>query len=129
MSSLTLRIFLCCWFCVIRCCAYGLGSGGFNFDAKLRRPSTDLDDLFHAHIGGMDAFARGLKVAHAIIEDGRLDNFVKQRYSTFDSGIGAQIEKGEIGFEELEAYTLKNGEPMIGSGRQEMLENLINEFI
>ena len=77
----------------------------------------------------MDAFARGLKIAAAIIEDGRLDAFVKQRYATFDSGIGAQIEKGEVGFEELEAYTLKNGEPMIGSGRQEMLENLVNEFI
>ncbi|HSJ04257.1 MAG: xylose isomerase, partial [Verrucomicrobium sp.] len=107
----------------------GFTTGGLNFDAKCRRESFEPVDLFHAHIGGMDAFARGLKIAAAIIEDGRLDGFVKQRYSTFDSGIGAQIEKGEVGFEELEAYTLKNGEPVIGSGRQEMLENLVNEFI
>lgn len=107
----------------------GFTSGGLNFDAKVRRESFEPVDLFHAHIGGMDAFARGLKIAAAIIEDGRLDGFVKQRYSTFDNGIGAQIEKGEVGFEELEAYTLKNGEPAIGSGRQEMLENLVNEFI
>lgn len=107
----------------------GFTTGGLNFDAKVRRESFEPVDLFHAHIGGMDAFARGLKIAAAIIEDGRLDGFVKQRYSTFDSGIGAQIEKGEVGFEELEAYTLKSGEPPIGSGRQEMLENLVNEFI
>nr|WP_256200349.1 hypothetical protein [Verrucomicrobium spinosum] len=95
----------------------------------MRRESFEPVDLFHAHIGGMDAFARGLKIAAAIIEDGRLEGFLKQRYSTFDSGIGAQIERGDVGFEELEAYTLKNGEPAIGSGRQEMLENLVNEFI
>lgn len=107
----------------------GFTTGGLNFDAKVRRESFEPVDLFHAHIGGMDAFARGLKIASAIIEDGRLDGFVKQRYGTFDSGIGAQIEKGEVGFEELEAYTLKSGEPVISSGRQEMLENLVNEFI
>ncbi len=107
----------------------GFTTGGLNFDAKVRRESFEPVDLFHAHIGGMDTFARGLKTAAAIIEDGRLGNLLKQRYSTFDSGIGAQIERGEVGFEELEAYTLKNGEPMLASGRQEMLENLINEFI
>ncbi len=107
----------------------GFTTGGLNFDAKVRRESFEPVDLFHAHIGGMDAFARGLKTAAAIVEDGRLDGLLKQRYSTFDGGIGAQIEKGEVGFEELEAYTLKNGEPILASGRQEMLENLINEFI
>lgn len=107
----------------------GFTTGGLNFDAKVRRESFEPVDLFHAHIGGMDAFARGLKTAAAIVEDGRLDNLLKQRYNTYDTGIGTQIEKGEVGFEELEAYTLKNGEPMLGSGRQEMLENLINEFI
>ncbi|CAN5869228.1 xylose isomerase [soil metagenome] len=107
----------------------GFTTGGLNFDAKVRRESFEPVDLFHAHIGGMDAFARGLKIAHAMIEDGRVDDFVKARYSTFDSGIGAQIEKGEVGFAELEAFTLKNGEPALGSGRQEMLENLVNEFI
>jgi xylose isomerase len=107
----------------------GLTTGGLNFDAKVRRESFEPVDLFHAHIGGMDAFARGLKIAAAIIEDGRLDAFKKARYSTFDNGIGAKIEAGTTSFDELEAYTLENGEPLIGSGRQEMLENLINDFI
>jgi xylose isomerase len=107
----------------------GLTTGGLNFDAKVRRESFEPVDLFHAHIGGMDAFARGLKIAASIIEDGRLDAFKKARYSTFDTGIGAKIEAGTTSFDELEAYTLENGEPLIGSGRQEMLENLINDFI
>ncbi|MFO1439705.1 MAG: xylose isomerase [Verrucomicrobiaceae bacterium] len=107
----------------------GFTTGGLNFDAKCRRESFEPVDLFHAHIGGMDAFARGLKIAHRIIEDGRLDGIIKQRYATFDSGIGAKIEKGEVGFAELEAYTLSNGEPFIASGRQEMCENLINEYL
>jgi xylose isomerase len=104
-------------------------TGGLNFDAKCRRESYEPIDLFHAHIGGMDAFARGLKIAHAIIEDGRLGEFKKQRYGSFDSGIGAQIESGEVGFEECEAHILASGEPSTQSGRQEMLENLINEFV
>jgi xylose isomerase len=107
----------------------GFTTGGLNFDAKCRRESFEPVDLFHAHIGGMDAFARGLKIAHAIIEDGRLDGFIKQRYSTFDSGIGAQIEAGTVGFAELEAHALKAGEPLIASGRQEMLENLVNDYL
>lgn len=107
----------------------GFTTGGLNFDAKVRRESFEPVDLFHAHIGGMDAFARGLKVAQSIIDDGRLDTFVKQRYSTFDSGIGAKIENGEVGFAELEAHVLQYGEPFLASGRQEFLENLINEFI
>ena len=107
----------------------GFTTGGLNFDAKPRRESFEPVDLFHAHIGGMDAFARGLRIANAIMEDGRLDGFVRDRYSSFESGIGAEIEKGEVGFEELEAHVLASGEPTIGSGRQEMLENLINEFI
>jgi xylose isomerase len=107
----------------------GFTTGGLNFDAKCRRESFEPVDLFHAHIGGMDAIARGLKIAHRIIEDGRLDGIIKQRYATFDSGIGAKIEKGEVGFAELEAYTLSNGEPFIASGRQEMCENLINEYL
>lgn len=107
----------------------GLTTGGLNFDAKCRRESFEPVDLFHAHIGGMDAFAQGLKIAHAMIEDGRLATHIKQRYATFDSALGAKIEKGEIGFEELEAYALANGEPLLGSGRQEMLENLVNEYL
>ena len=87
-------------------------------------------DLFHAHIGGMDAFARGLKIAAAIRKDGRLAEFVKQRYSSWDTGVGARIEKGAVGFQELETYMLKKGEvDPNASGRQEFLENLINEFI
>ena len=87
-------------------------------------------DLFYAHIGGMDAFARGLKIASAIRKDGRLTKFVQARYGSWDEGIGAKIESGKAGFKELEAYMLKQGEaaPNV-SGRQEFLENLINEFI
>lgn len=107
----------------------GFTTGGLNFDAKVRRESFEPVDLFHAHIGGMDAFARGLKIAHAIIEDGRLESFINQRYATFNMGIGARIESGEATLEELEAYTLENGEPLLASGRQEFLENLVNEFL
>lgn len=120
---LTTQIMLC----VLR--MGGLTTGGLNFDAKCRRESFEPVDLFHAHIGGMDAFARGLKIAHSILEDGRLEDFKSQRYSSFDSGIGTQIERGKVSMEELESYTLMNGEPTTPSGRQEMLENLINEFI
>ena len=108
----------------------GLAPGGVNFDAKVRRESFTPEDLFHAHIAGMDAFARGLKIASAIRADGRLDQFVRNRYRSWDEGIGARIEKGEAGFEELEAHILSRGAPRANeSGRQEMLENLINQFI
>ena len=108
----------------------GLTTGGTNFDAKVRRESFEPEDLFHAHIAGMDSFARGLKIAAAIRKDGRLAEFVTQRYSSWDSGIGAQVEKGKVGFKELEAYALKLAEVTTNtSGRQEFLENLINEFI
>jgi xylose isomerase len=108
----------------------GLTTGGVNFDAKVRRESFEPVDLFHAHIGGMDAFARGLKIAAAIRKDGRLAGFVKERYCSWDAGIGRKIESGKTDFAELEAYMLKKGEitPNV-SGRQEFLENLINEFI
>ena len=116
--------------CMLSILKYGgLKTGGVNFDAKVRRESFEPVDLFHAHIGGMDAFARGLKIAAAIRADGRLDAFVKNRYRTWDTGLGKDIEKGKIGFKQLEAHTLKNGEPKLESGRQEFLENLINEFI
>ncbi len=86
--------------------------------------------LFYAHIGGMDAFARGLKIASAIRQDGRLAEFVKQRYASWDSGIGAKIESGKASLKEIEAYILKKGDVAKNvSGRQEFLENLINEFI
>ena len=107
----------------------GLTTGGLNFDAKRRRESHEPIDLMHAHIGGMDAFARGLKIAHAIREDGRLEQFVKDRYASFDSALGAEIESGKCSFETLEKAALANGEPVLASGRQEMLENLVNEFL
>jgi len=108
----------------------GLAPGGVNFDAKLRRESIDPVDLFHAHIGGMDAFARGLKIAAAIRADGRLAEFVKQRYASWDAGLGARIEAGQESFASLEQLMLEKGEAAPNqSGRQEYLENLINEFI
>jgi len=108
----------------------GFTTGGVNFDAKVRRESFEPMDLFYAHIGGMDAFARGLKIAAAIRKDGRLAEFVKDRYASWDTGLGAKIEAGKASFKDLEAYMLKKGEAAANaSGRQEMLENLINEFI
>lgn len=108
----------------------GLTTGGVNFDAKVRRESFEPVDLFYAHIGGMDAFARGLKIAAAIRADGRLEKFVKERYASWDTGIGERIEQGQVGFAELEDYMLQKGEAAPNtSGRQEFLENLINEFI
>lgn len=108
----------------------GFTTGGVNFDAKVRRESFEPIDLFYAHIGAMDAFARGLKIAAAIRKDGRLAEFVKQRYSSWDTGIGAEIEAGRMNFKKLEAYMLKKGEAAPNtSGRQELLENIINEFI
>lgn len=108
----------------------GFTTGGTNFDAKVRRESFEPVDLFHAHIAGMDAFARGLKIASAIRKDGRLANFVAQRYSSWDSGIGAEIEAGKVGFADLERHVLDKGEITPNqSGRQEFLENLFNEFI
>lgn len=107
----------------------GLGTGGINFDAKVRRGSFDEEDLFHAHIGGMDSFARGLKIAHKIREDHVLSDFVSERYKSFKSGIGRKVMRGETNFRELERYILKNGEPPKISGREEMLENLINSYL
>lgn len=108
----------------------GLAPGGINFDAKVRRESFEPVDLFHAHIGGMDAFARGTKIAAAIRKDGVLDDFVSQRYGSWDEGIGKQIEDGTATFDSLEAYMLEKGEAAPNaSGRQEMLENIINQYL
>jgi len=108
----------------------GFTTGGVNFDAKVRRESFEPIDLFYAHIGGMDAFARGLKTAAAIRQDGRLAAFVKDRYASWDSDLGRKVESGKASFADLEAYAFKTGDVTTNtSGRQEMLENLINEFI
>ena len=106
----------------------GIAPGGFNFDAKLRRESTDLRDMFAAHVGSIDAFARGLLIAERIIADGTLDAWRQQRYASFDAGIGAQVERGAVGFGELERWVLEAGEPHPASGRQEQFENLIASF-
>ena len=108
----------------------GLAPGGVNFDAKVRRESFEPVDLFHAHIGGMDAFARGLKIAAAIRAEGQLASLLKQRYASWDRGIGADIEAGKADFKSLEIYMLGKGEiAPNASGRQEMLENLINRYL
>ncbi|MHB8866490.1 MAG: xylose isomerase [Pirellulaceae bacterium] len=108
----------------------GLAPGGVNFDAKVRRESFEPVDLFHAHIGGMDAFARGLKIAAAIRADGELASLLKQRYASWDRGIGATIEAGKADFKSLEVYMLAKGDIAPNtSGRQEMLEHLINRFV
>ncbi len=110
--------------------AGGLGTGGFNFDAKLRRPSIDPEDLFHAHIGGMDAYALAFKLARKILADGRLEQFVTDRYASYDSGFGRDIEKGRVGFKELNQLVLtKLGEPKPKSGKQEYLENLLMSYL
>ena len=107
----------------------GFTTGGLNFDAKRRRESHEPVDLFHAHIGGMDAFARGLKTAAAIRADGRIGDFVKTRYSSWDSELGKKIESGQSNFDELTEFVKANPEPVLASGRQELLENILNELL
>ncbi len=105
-------------------------TGGFNFDAKNRRPSYTMEDMFHAYILGMDAFALGLIKAAQIIEDGRIDAFVAERYASYKTGIGARIRSGEATLEELAAYAEEMGKPELpGSGRQEYLEAVINQIM
>jgi len=107
----------------------GFTKGGLNFDAKVRRASFEPIDLFYGHIAGMDAFAQGFKIAYRIIEDGVFDKFVSERYASFTKGIGKDIVDGKVGFKELEAYVLENGEPEITSGRQELLEAILNQYV
>jgi xylose isomerase len=109
--------------------AGGLKGGGVNFDAKARRNSTDLEDIFYAHIGGMDCFARSLLIAQALIDDGEYSRLRKDRYASFDSGKGKQFSQGKLGLEELRNLAHKAGEPKQRSGKQEYFENLISKFI
>ena len=110
--------------------AGGMGSGGFNFDAKIRRDSLDIEDYFHAHIGAVDCVARAFRIAGAMHQDGLFEENLAQRYSTYDDGIGKEIESGKADFESLQKYILKKGQPdPIQSGRQEYLENLFNRYI
>jgi xylose isomerase len=109
--------------------AGGLSGGGVNFDAKTRRNSTDPEDLFLAHIGGMDTFARALIIADQILENSPYRKFRKERYATFDAGAGKDFEEGKLTLEDLRDYASKNGEPKQISGKQEWLENVINQYI
>lgn len=109
--------------------AGGVGGGGVNFDAKIRRNSTDLDDLFHAHVGGMDVFARALLVANEILENSDYKSLRQNRYASFDNGRGKEFEEGNLSLEDLCEIARANGEPVQTSGKQEMFENLINQYI
>ena len=107
----------------------GFTTGGINFDAKTRRNSTDLEDIFYAHIGGMDAFARSLIVADAILTKSAYKKLRCDRYASFDSGDGAAFENGGLSLADLRELSIKNGEPTQRSGKQELFENIINDFI
>ena len=108
----------------------GLAPGGLNFDCKVRRESTDLQDLFISHIGAMDAFARGLRIAAKIISDKRLSSMVENRYSSFDTiELGKKVESRTCTLEDLEEYTFKSGEPKQQSGQQELYEMILNQYI
>ena len=109
--------------------AGGFKGGGINFDAKIRRNSTDADDLFHAHIGGIDTFARALLTADNILNKSDFKKLRKERYATFDGGKGKDFEEGKLSLEDLRTYAIENGEPAMKSGKQEYLENIINRFI
>jgi len=109
--------------------AGGFGGGGINFDAKIRRNSTDPEDLFYAHIGGIDCFARALIIANDVLEKSEYKKFRKERYASFDSGKGKEFEQGKLSLEHLRQYAIENGEPELRSGRQEWLENIINRYI
>jgi len=107
----------------------GFTTGGINFDAKTRRNSTDLEDIFIAHVSGMDVFARALVIADKILKDSDYLKLMKNRYASFDSGKGAEFEAGKLKLEDLRELAKSSGEPKRISGKQEMLEQLINWYI
>ncbi len=107
----------------------GLQGGGINFDAKIRRNSTDVDDIFHAHIGGADIFARALITAEKIMKNSSLENLRKERYASFDQGDGKRFEKGELSMEDLSKIALGGKTPQRISGKQELYENILNQYI
>jgi xylose isomerase len=106
----------------------GLGNGGTNFDAKTRRNSTDLEDIFIAHIAGMDAMARALLSAAAILEESPYKKMVADRYASFDKGEGKKFEEGKMTLEEIVEYAKRNGEPAQTSGKQELYEAIVNMY-
>jgi xylose isomerase len=107
----------------------GIGAGGINFDAKVRRASFEPEDLFYAHIAGMDSFAKGLKVSARLIEDRVLEDVVDRRYSSFSEGIGADIVSGKATLKSLEAYALTLPKIVNKSGRQELIKSVLNQYI
>jgi xylose isomerase len=109
--------------------AGGFKTGGINFDAKTRRNSTDLEDIFIAHIAGMDAFARALLVTNDVLVKSPYKKMRTERYASFDSGKGAEYEKGKLTLEDLRNLAIKNGEPKQLSGKQELFETFINDYI
>ncbi|WP_430908075.1 xylose isomerase [Maribacter sp. 2-571] len=109
--------------------AGGLQGGGVNFDAKIRRNSTDMDDVFHAHIGGADTFARALLAADKIISSSSYETLRKKRYASFDSGKGKDFENGALELNDLYAIAAEQGEPSLESGKQELFENIVNQYI
>ena len=106
----------------------GLGNGGTNFDAKTRRNSTDLEDIFIAHIAAMDAMARALESAAALLEESPLCKMVEERYASFDEGLGKKFENGELTLEDVYAYGKKVNEPKQTSGKQELYEAILNMY-
>jgi xylose isomerase len=109
--------------------AGGFAGGGINFDAKTRRNSTDLEDIFLAHIGGMDAFARALVIADNILQKSPYKKFRADRYASFDKGKGKEFEDGKLNLEDLRNLAIANGDPKQTSGKQEWLESLVNQYI
>ncbi len=107
----------------------GLQGGGVNFDAKTRRNSTDLEDIFLAHIGGADTFARALLVADAMLQKSPYESLMAKRYASFESGKGADFTSGKLNLEDLYTYAAQNGEPTQISGKQELFENILNQYI
>ena len=103
----------------------GFTTGGTNFDAKIRRNSTDLEDLFIAHISGMDAMARALLNAAALLEQSPLPKMLRERYASFDSGMGREFEEGRLSLEQLADYARRGGEPRTISGKQELYESIV----
>ena len=103
----------------------GLGTGGTNFDAKVRRNSTDLEDIFIAHISGMDAMARALESAAKLLEESPYKKMLAERYASFDSGLGKEFEEGKLSFEQVYEYGKTVGEPRMISGKQELYETLV----
>lgn len=107
----------------------GFSSGGLNFDAKVRRESVAMEDIFIGHIGGMDTFAKGLEIAHRILTEGKLQQKRNARYASFDSGYGSRFESGELSLIDLFELAGTAPEPQLVSGKQEWYENLINQYI